>query len=395
MRKELSLLAIAHRTSFVLQTSQASHSHLLAGVLRGLASRRPAVFNIYTPCPPEHGLADHGSAEAARLALESRAFPFLVYDPDEGPCMADRLDLQGNPMLEDRWPNYELTYKDDQGARQTMTLPVTIADWAAAETRFARHFRKVDRSKWSDDMVPFHEYLDLSAEKRAEKKPFIYTIDDKRRLDRLLVSDEIVELAEERLSLWTDLKQMAGTELSPSARESALAEVKQEYETREASLRAEYEAQLAAKGSEEAHVVVNRIVEGLFGNGGARGATALSRPASSDTGATPLMEGAAAPAVEPVAEAPEEEGEALPSDPYINSVLCTTCNECTNLNPRMFAYDADKHATLKDPSAGTFQELVRAAELCPPAIIHPGTPLNPNEKNLDQWVERAKPFNGQ
>ena len=92
MRKELSLLAIAHRTSFVLQTSQASHSHLLSGVLRGLSSRRPAVFNIYTPCPPEHGLPDEGSARAARLALESRAFPFLVYDPDAGPslCRAPR-----------------------------------------------------------------------------------------------------------------------------------------------------------------------------------------------------------------------------------------------------------------------------------------------------------------
>jgi pyruvate-ferredoxin/flavodoxin oxidoreductase len=74
-RKELSLLAIAHRTAFVLQSSQASHSHLLSGVLRGLASRRPVVFNIYTPCQTEHGIPDEGSMRAARMSLESRAFP--------------------------------------------------------------------------------------------------------------------------------------------------------------------------------------------------------------------------------------------------------------------------------------------------------------------------------
>ena len=53
------------------------------------------------------------------------------------------------------------------------------------------------------------------------------------------------------------------------------------------------------------------------------------------------------------------------SDAYIESILCTTCNECTNLNGAMFKYDRDKQAYLADLSAGTFEEFVRAAELCP------------------------------
>ncbi|HEU4787275.1 MAG TPA: 2-oxoacid:acceptor oxidoreductase family protein, partial [Gemmatimonadaceae bacterium] len=85
VRKELALVAMAHRGAYVLQSSQASASHLVAGVLRGLQKRRPAVFNIYTPCPVEHGLPDDWSLRAARLALESRAFPFLTFDPDNGP----------------------------------------------------------------------------------------------------------------------------------------------------------------------------------------------------------------------------------------------------------------------------------------------------------------------
>jgi pyruvate-ferredoxin/flavodoxin oxidoreductase len=56
VRKELSLLALAHRGVYVHQSSQASASHLMAGVLRGLQVRRPALFNIYTPCPVEHGV---------------------------------------------------------------------------------------------------------------------------------------------------------------------------------------------------------------------------------------------------------------------------------------------------------------------------------------------------
>jgi len=81
-----------------------------------------------------------------------------------------------------------------------------------------------------------------------------------------------------------------------------------------------------------------------------------------------------------------------PRDPHIDSALCTTCKECTNINPRMFAYDKEKRAIIKDPRAGTFKELVRAAELCPPRIIHPGTPLDPTEKDLEKWLKRAKPF---
>jgi pyruvate-ferredoxin/flavodoxin oxidoreductase len=58
----------------------------------------------------------------------------------------------------------------------------------------------------------------------------------------------------------------------------------------------------------------------------------------------------------------------------------------------MFAYDANKRAYVKDPTAGTFAQLVMAAEKCPVGAIHPGTPLNPKEKDLDKWLKRAQAF---
>ena len=136
VRKELALIAIAHRGAYVHQTSQAAASHLLAGVLKGLHKRRPVLINVYTPCPVEHGLADDWSQHAARLALESRAFPFLTYDPDAGSSFAECLSLEGNPSPSDPWPTYTLEYVDDTGASRTMELPVTVADWAATAARF-------------------------------------------------------------------------------------------------------------------------------------------------------------------------------------------------------------------------------------------------------------------
>jgi pyruvate-ferredoxin/flavodoxin oxidoreductase len=276
IRKELALIAIAHRTSFVLQSSQASHSHLLSGVLRGLASRRPAVFNIYTPCPSEHGIADEGARSAARLALESRAFPFLVYDPDAGPSLADRLDLDGNPALGDRWPVHELSYRDPSGAQKQMSLPLTIADWAASEARFARHFSRVERSSWDENMVPFHEYLELSAADRVGKVPFVYTLDSEQRLERRVASEEIVQLAEERLAFWSDLKEMAGIEVAPRVREQLAEGARREQQERESALRAEYEtklAELSKEGEAQAQLATRSLATRLFGE-------ALASPAA-------------------------------------------------------------------------------------------------------------------
>jgi pyruvate-ferredoxin/flavodoxin oxidoreductase len=58
----------------------------------------------------------------------------------------------------------------------------------------------------------------------------------------------------------------------------------------------------------------------------------------------------------------------------------------------MFAYNANKQAYIKDATAGTFAQLVMAAEKCPVTAIHPGTPLNPKEKDLEKWLKRAQAF---
>ena len=415
-RKEMSLIAIAHRGTYVLQSSQALPSHMLAGVIKGLNGRNPAVFILHCPCPPEHGLGDDQATNAARLSLESRAFPFLVYDPDAGEELADRLDLDGNPSIEDKWPTYELKYVDEEGTEKMMELPLTIADWAATEARFKKHFKKVPADIDEEELVPFADYMEIVPEERNGAKPYIYVIDAQKKLNRLTVSPEIVELAHDRLNLWLNLKEMAGLAASDAHRGVVEAELEEELEKKLDALRAEYETKIADLKVKYPQVVARRLAEGLLkaGDGKMTVGDLLKRaqstpglkPLSMDFSdvpigggggaavaveAPPATEVAAAPAAAPAAPMVEEE-EGLAMEPYIDTLRCTTCNECTNINKKLFAYNENKQAYIKDPKAGTFKQLVQAAEKCPVKIIHPGTPLNPKERDLDKWIKRAEPF---
>ena len=58
----------------------------------------------------------------------------------------------------------------------------------------------------------------------------------------------------------------------------------------------------------------------------------------------------------------------------------------------MFAYDDNKQAYIKDVNAGTYAQLVEAAESCQVAVIHPGKPRNASEPGLDELIKRAEAF---
>jgi len=91
-------------------------------------------------------------------------------------------------------------------------------------------------------------------------------------------------------------------------------------------------------------------------------------------------------AAEPAAEKPSSD------EAWIETARCPSCNECQNINDKMFAYNDNKQAYIKDINAGTYRQLVEAAEACQVAIIHPGKPWNPSEPGLEELLERAKPF---
>jgi len=58
----------------------------------------------------------------------------------------------------------------------------------------------------------------------------------------------------------------------------------------------------------------------------------------------------------------------------------------------MFAYNGNKQAYIADIRAGSYAQLVEAAESCQLGIIHPGKPIDQAEPGLDDLIKRAEPF---
>jgi pyruvate/2-oxoacid:ferredoxin oxidoreductase beta subunit len=128
-RKELAQIVMMHPGVFVAQTTAGHLNHFYKSVLAANEYPGPAVVICYATCQPEHGVADDASVTQARLAVESRTFPLLMFDPRKGEKMSECLTLQGNPALKEDW------YTDPKTAE-----PVDFVAFARTEGRFARHF---------------------------------------------------------------------------------------------------------------------------------------------------------------------------------------------------------------------------------------------------------------
>jgi len=352
IRKEVSLLGIAHRTTYVLQGSISNTTHLLEGYIDGLNSRRPALFNVYSVCPPEHGVGDDAAYAQSKLAVESRAYPLMKYDPDAGETIEACLDLEGNPSLEEDWPTYTLDYLNEKGEEAKLELPLTFADFAVSEGRFRKHFRGAPPETWNDDMVPMHEFIDLEEEDREGKFPYIWGVDAKQRLIRVICAEEIALSADERRHFWRQLKGIAG-ELDKVDVEVLVRQAKVDMANRLSSTL----LSLAASGD-------GASLAGTLSAGGGNGAAAASG-------------GDAAMEHEPV---------------WIDTPECTACDECTAINPKIFVYNDDKKAVVLDPKGGSYKDIVKAAEKCTASCIHPGTPWNPAEKDLEKLLKRAAKY---
>jgi pyruvate/2-oxoacid:ferredoxin oxidoreductase beta subunit/Pyruvate/2-oxoacid:ferredoxin oxidoreductase delta subunit len=133
-RKEAAQICMMHPNTYVAQTIGPMTTHFYKSLRGALEYQGPAVIMAYTTCQPEHGVADDLAAHQARLAVETRAFPILIYDPSKGRTIKERLSLQGNPSVNRNWHTKEL--KDG-------TVEVhDFCTFARSEGRFAKHFAK-------------------------------------------------------------------------------------------------------------------------------------------------------------------------------------------------------------------------------------------------------------
>ncbi len=209
-RKELGLIAAFHPNVLVIQTCAAMQSHFMKNAIDFLTyNESPAVFDTYTPCQPEHGIADDAAHRRAILAVESRMYPVFVHDPRRGDTLAERFSLEGNPEIGEDWITRTLDYIDDEGNARLLELPYTAADFALQEGRFSKHFRPIE-GDIAGEPVPVHEFIDLGEAERYGKIPFIWSTDADHKLVKLTMTHAMVNLTAERRRNWRMLEYLGG-----------------------------------------------------------------------------------------------------------------------------------------------------------------------------------------
>lgn len=130
-RKELGQIVMAHPEVFFAQTTAIHTNHFYKAVLRANEYKGPSVIVAYTTCQPEHGVGDHLAGERARMAVDSRAFPLMIYDPEKGESIKERLDLKGNPTPDKDWYVHPKTKEK-----------IDFVTFARGEGRFEKQFDK-------------------------------------------------------------------------------------------------------------------------------------------------------------------------------------------------------------------------------------------------------------
>jgi pyruvate-ferredoxin/flavodoxin oxidoreductase len=199
------------------------------------------------------------------------------------------------------------------------------------------------------------EFLEMDEDDREGKFPYIWGVDSKNRLMRIICAQEIANSCEERRQFWRQLKGIAG-EMNKVDVDALVDQAKVDMANRLSSTL----LSLAASGNTDA----------LAGTISANGSHGAAAPAGRNGTAQ-------AADYEPV---------------WVETPECTACDECIEISPGIFAYNDEKKAVIVDPKGGQFKDIVKAAEKCTAGCIHPGTPWNSTEKNLEKLVKRAAKF---
>jgi ferredoxin len=341
---------------FVLQTASSSLYRMRNRIENGMGCRGPALFSVFAGAPAAAG--DLPRYLTAAAAMESRAFPAFVYDAAAGDNWAARFSLEHNRNPDTDWPVEPFEYADEAMQRVSQQVSFTYADFAMCDRRNAEHFAVVPRERWTSALIPAAEWLALPEPEAGDRIPYLLAVDGRDALHRVIVDARMMQAMRRCLLLWHRLQEHGG--IHDSHAERLLAREKAIWEEEK-----------------------NRELEAL------RKSVAAAPPPAGETPAPSPAATAAAPG-EP---APAEEVKPPSDEPWIETARCPSCNECQLINPQMFGYNDNKQAFIKDVNAGTFRQLVEAAEACQVAIIHPGKPKNPNEPGLEELMKRAEAFN--
>ena len=318
---------------YVVQSPAASLYRMRQAIQGGLEHAGSAVFSIYSGDSPATAALPPYLVSAA--ASESRLFPVFCSNPGAGRDWASRFSLAGNPQAENDWPLHELVWQDENYQSVRESVPFSLIDFVALDARYAKHFARVPTAHWNQHLVPVAVTLEKVRHGAVTQVPYLIMSDAAQGIHRVLVDEKLIREARRCCTAWNTLRELGGVCNSHAAK--LLSTEKANWQKRDPE--------------------VSMVAASVPSGGVAEG------------------------------DAESTSGEA-----YIETPRCASCNACLQINNKLFAYDGNQQAFIADLKAGTYAQLVEAAENCQVAIIHPGKPQNPHEAGLAELVRRAEAF---
>jgi pyruvate-ferredoxin/flavodoxin oxidoreductase len=386
MRSQFNIetVPLALRNSYFLQSARPTGPEFSEQFSQALSTLRPALVSLFR-------LGD--KQLEADTAVRSRVFPQMVYNPDHSSESLAPLTLSGNHNQEELWSEATLEYTESEQTQKSVSYRMTAADLVALLA--PEHFTELGEK--GSNAVPLADYLALSPRERERKRPFVYSPRSEGEPAKLLPNLEVLVWTVERMELWKMLQELSG--VSNPFVKTAIRDLQEKLDQEKSEAlqtqRSELEAQIGQREQSAVRSAMSNLAQRLTGLSSGELPKMVTTPAVADGAG---LQAAAATDSSGVAngtaETPstEDSSQGESELPWIESEECTSCDDCININSRIFAYNQDKKVVIKDARGGPFRDIVKAAEKCPAMIIHPGKPLDPNEKDLPKWINRAEKF---
>ncbi|MEZ4955807.1 MAG: 4Fe-4S binding protein [Saprospiraceae bacterium] len=194
----LLLSALALRKTFVFQGVMDGSRVLFKNLLKGLQRPGPAFIHLLAPDHEQHAVEDWTMLPTR--ALETRAFPFLSFDPAANGLsrtglgsgfLSTQTSLEGNPSAAENWHNVQLDFLENEEPK-SLPYTLTLADWLCTQKNWASHFRPALPEELNT--VTIADLLKLEPQQREGKLPVIFSIDKNKELLRWVASRQVVNL---------------------------------------------------------------------------------------------------------------------------------------------------------------------------------------------------------
>jgi len=178
-------LSIAHRESFVLQSSMAQPSHLLPGLAAMAKTLRPAVAVVAGPRRQEE---DASVWREESLLILSRTFPLYSYNPESGAHWKERFQLLA----------HDVTHED-----------LTAAHTIAVSDHFRQQFRIVPPSAWTSEQMELKPYLEAYTHRPPLAIPYLWVETKDGTQQRAMLTRDLVNFCVDRRRAWALFDELA------------------------------------------------------------------------------------------------------------------------------------------------------------------------------------------